>query len=140
MKILAVDPGEKKIGLAASDESGTIAGPLGVIKHVARAIDAALVAARAVEIGARMIIIGQSFDEEGHPNPAGVRAGRFADELRLQTTIPVELWDEAFSTQDARAARISMGVSRKKRAGHLDDLAATVLLQSYLDSHPKQLS
>jgi putative Holliday junction resolvase len=45
-------------------------------------------------------------------------------------------WDESFTTQDARAARIAMGVSRKKRSGHLDSIAATVLLQSYLDANP----
>lgn len=139
MKILAVDPGEKRIGLAASDESGTIANPLGVIKHVARPIDAALVAQRAAEINAALIIIGQSFDEEGLPNLAGKRAARFAEELRQQTSIPIELWDELFTTQDARAARIFMGVSRKNRSGHLDSLAATVLLQSFLDAHPSQL-
>ena len=44
------------------------------------------------------------------------------------------MWDESFSTQSARAARIEMGVSRKKRAGHLDELAATIILQSYLDN------
>ncbi|OQX62489.1 MAG: hypothetical protein B5M51_06055, partial [Anaerolinea sp. 4484_236] len=52
-----------------------------------------------------------------------------------QTDLPVKLWDESYSTQYARQAYIQMGVSRKKRAGHLDDIAATVILQSYLDAH-----
>jgi putative Holliday junction resolvase len=47
----------------------------------------------------------------------------------------VELWDESGSTQAARSARIAMGVSRRKRSGHLDEIAATVILQSYLDAH-----
>jgi putative Holliday junction resolvase len=47
----------------------------------------------------------------------------------------VQMWDESGSTQAARAARVAMGVSRRKRRGHLDDLAATVILQSYLDAH-----
>ena len=55
--------------------------------------------------------------------------------MKTQTTIPVLLWDESFTTQDARLARIQMGVSRKGRSCHLDDLAATVLLQSYLDAN-----
>ena len=134
MRVLAVDHGEKRIGLAISDLTGTIANPLSVIKHVSRAIDAAQVATLALELEAKLIVIGQSFDEDGQPNLAGRRAARFAEALKEQTDLPVELWDESFSTQEARAARIQMGVSRKKRAGHLDQLAATVILQSYLDA------
>ncbi len=135
MRVLAVDPGEKRIGLAVSDDSGTIANPLAIIKHVARAIDVARVAQVAAEQRAGLIIIGQSFDEDGNPNLAGRRAQKFAESLRAQTDLPITLWDESFTTQDAQAARLAMGVSRRKRAGHLDNLAATLLLQNYLDSH-----
>jgi putative Holliday junction resolvase len=135
MRILAVDHGEKHVGLALSDESGTIANPLVTLPHLSRVVDAAQVAERAAAHGAVLIVVGQSFDEEGRPNPAGRRAARFAEALRDQTDLPVELWDESLTTQDARAARIAMGVPRRKRAGHLDNLAATVLLQSYLDAH-----
>lgn len=135
MRVLAVDHGEKRIGLAISDPTGTIANPLTVVKHVSRTIDAAQVANLATEHEAGLIVIGQSFDLDGNPNPAGRHAARFAEALRMQTSLPVELWDESFSTQTARAARIQMGVSRKRRAGHLDEIAATVILQSYLDAH-----
>ena len=134
MRILAVDHGEKNIGLAISDLTGTIANPLTVVKHISKLIDAAQVAELAAQQGAEKIIIGQSFHMDGTPNLAGRRAARFAEALRSQTGIPVELWDESFSTQSARAAHIQMGVSRKKRAGHLDELAATVILQTYLDA------
>jgi putative Holliday junction resolvase len=97
-------------------------------------MDAATVAEMAASHEAGLIIVGQSFDESGQPNFEGRRSARFASALRTQTPVPVILWDEAFTTRSARAARIAMGVSRKKRSGHLDDLAATVLLQSYLDS------
>jgi putative Holliday junction resolvase len=136
MRVLAVDHGEKRIGLAISDETGTIANPLTVIKHVSRAIDAAQVANIASERDAAIIVVGQSFDEEGNPNLAGRRAARFAKALGEQTDLPIKLWDESFSTQEARSARIQMGVPRKKRGGHLDQLAATVILQSYLDANP----
>jgi len=135
MRILAIDHGEKRIGLALSDETATIASPLKVIEHVSRAIDAAQVADLAMQNNAALIVVGQSFDEDGNPNPAGRRAGRFADELKNQTNIPIELWDESFSTQDARVTRIQLGVSRKKRAGHHDALAAVVILQSYLEAN-----
>jgi putative Holliday junction resolvase len=136
MRILAVDHGEKRIGLAISDPTGIIANPLTVIKHISRAVDAAQVAAIAAENEAGLVVIGQSFEEDGQPNLAGRRAARFADALREQTDLRVELWDESFSTQQARNARIRMGVSRKGRSGHLDEIAATVILQSYLDAQP----
>ena len=135
MRILAVDPGQKNIGIALSDETGTIASPLTVIKHVKREIDAAQVAAIASERDAKLIVIGQSFDEDGKPNFEGRRSARFAKALHEQIDLPVELWDESYSTQIARQAAIQMGVSRKKRRGHLDNIAATVILQSYLDAH-----
>jgi putative holliday junction resolvase len=138
MRILAVDPGSKNIGLALSDETGTIANPLVVLKHVARLMDAAAVAELAASHQASLIVVGQSLEDDGSPSFEGRRSGRFAEALRTQTTIPVVLWEESFTTQDARLARIQMGASRKRRSGHLDDLAATVLLQSYLDVHPRK--
>jgi len=137
MRILAVDPGSKRIGLALSDPTGTIAGPLTVIQHVARLVDVATVAGLAASRAVGLIIVGQSFDDDGLPSFEGRRSGRFAEALKTQTTIPVILWEESFTTQDARLARLQMGASRKHRSGHLDDLAATILLQSYLDTNPQ---
>ena len=134
MRILAVDHGDKRIGLALSDPTATIASPFKVIDHVSRTIDAAQVANLALDNEVGLILIGQSFDDAGQPNLAGRRAAKFAEALKAQTQIPVILWDESFSTQDARATRIQMGVSRKKRAGHLDELAAVMILRTYLDS------
>jgi putative Holliday junction resolvase len=134
MRILAVDHGEKQIGLALSDPTATIASPFKVLQHVSRLMDAAQVANLASENEVRLIVIGQSFDEDGKPNLSGRRAAKFAEALKQQTHIPVILWDESFSTQDARAARIEMGVSRRKRAGHMDELAAVMILKSYLDA------
>ena len=137
MRILAVDHGEKRIGLALSDLTATIASPLKVIEHISRVLDCAQVANLAQENDVGLIVIGQSFDEDGNPNPAGRRAARFAEALKMQTDIPIELWDESFSTQDARASRIELGVSRKKRTGHQDAFAAVIILQSYLESNRK---
>jgi putative Holliday junction resolvase len=135
MRILAVDPGSKRIGLAISDPTGTIANPLAVIQHVSRPLDAAAVAGQAAANKAGMIVVGQSLDDEGQPTFEGRRSARFAEALKTQTALPVILWEESFTTQEARAARLQMGVSRQKRSGHLDELAATVLLQSYLNAN-----
>ena len=134
MRILGVDPGEKNIGIALSDPTGTIANPFTVVKHVSRPIDAAMIAQLATDNQVGRIIVGQAFDLDGKPNYSGRRAARLAAAIRTQTDLPVELWDESYSTQEARSARIAIGSNRRKRGGHLDELAATVILQSYLNA------
>ena len=133
-RVLAVDPGEKRLGIAISDPTGTIARPLKVLKHVARAVDAAAIARMAEEQGAVQIIIGWALDDDGQPTPQARHSINLAHAIREVTVLPVILWDESGSTQAARAARLAMGVSRRKRSGHLDDIAAVVILQSYLDA------
>lgn len=133
MRILAVDPGSKHIGIAISDPTGTIARPLMVLPHVSRQIDAAQIAKLASEYEVSSIIVGQSLDENGSPTYEGRKAIRLAAAIRTQTSRPVELWDEYFSTQKAQSIQTKLGTPQGKR-DHLDDLAATIILQSYLDS------
>lgn len=135
MRILAIDPGEKNIGVAISDPSGTIANPLTVIKHISRPLDAAAIAQIAQEQQAAMIVVGQALDDDGLPSPQGRRAARLAAAIRTQCDLPVELWDESFSTRASREALITLGVPRSKRTGHQDALAATYILQTFLDAH-----
>ena len=134
-RILAVDPGDKRIGIALSDLSRTIANPYTVINHVSRILDAGSIAQIAHNEMVKCIVVGQALDENGDLTPSARKAARLADAIRSQTTIPVVLWDESGSTQAARSARIAMNVSRRKRQGHMDEIAATVILQSYLDVH-----
>jgi len=134
-RVLAVDPGEKNIGLAISDPSGTIANPLCVIKHSSRLLDAAAIAQLADENGAGLIVIGQALSAEGGITPQARHAARLAEAVREQTALPVLLWDESGSTREARSARLAMGATRRRRGGHLDEIAATVILQTYLDAH-----
>lgn len=137
MRILAVDPGEKRLGLAISDPSGTIANPLQILKHRSRAADAAAIVRIATEQGASRIIVGQALDVDGKPGFEGRRAARLARAIQELTDLPVELWDESGSSLAAEEARRQLGVSQRRRRQPLDHLAATVILQSYLDAqHP----
>jgi putative holliday junction resolvase len=136
-RILAVDPGDKRIGLAISDPTGTIAGPLQVIKHVSRVIDAASIAQIAADNDCGKIVVGQALDSEGNIGPAARHSIRLAEAIGEQTKLPVELWDESGSTQLARSAAIALNVRRRKKSGHLDEIAATVILQTYLDAQKK---
>lgn len=134
MRALGVDHGERRIGVAISDETGTIARALTIISHVSKQGDADRVLDQALRNGVGLIVIGQSTNEAGMPNLAGLRAMRFAALLKDMTAIPILLWDESLSTQDARSMRMAAGARRKRRASPVDSLAAAVMLQSYLDS------
>ena len=134
MRVLAVDPGEKRLGIAISDPTGTIANPLMVIQHVSRPVDAATIAQLAADNEAGLIVVGHALGIEGESTPQGRRAERLAEAIRTQCNLPVQLWDESGSTQAAQAARRALGASRRKRSGHLDDLAATYILQTFLDA------
>lgn len=138
MRILAVDPGEKNIGIALSDPTGTLASPLSVIRHVSRLVDAASIAQLADEHHVVKIIIGQALDVDNIPTLQGRKAARLAAAIRTQTNLPVELWDESGSTHAVRQAMIMTNTSRTQRKGHHDDLAATYILQDYLDTHPRE--
>jgi len=134
MRILAVDPGEKRIGVAISDPSHTIANPLTILTHKSRKADAAAILNLASDQNAELIIIGQALNADGIATYQSKRAERLAGEIRSNTHIDVILWDESGSTQAVRDAQISMGVSRRKRRSHVDDIAAAFILQTFLDS------
>ncbi len=136
MRVLAVDPGERFIGIALSDPTATIANPLTLLRHQSREKDAASIARLAEEHGVGCIVVGQATDAQGRPTTLQARrAANLAAAIRQHTTIPVVLWDETGSTQAVRQAWEAMKVSRRRRR-RPDALAATVILQSYLDSHP----
>jgi putative Holliday junction resolvase len=126
-RVLAVDPGDVRIGLAVSDPTRTIASPLKIIGHISRADDARAIANEALAQGADLILVGLALNQDGQPGPQARKALRFVAALRQATTIAVETWDETGSTQRA----IDLGGREK---GPVDDRAAAVLLQEYLNA------
>jgi putative Holliday junction resolvase len=126
MRVLAVDPGDRRLGLAVSDPTATIARPLRVIPHTSRAEDARRVAAIAREEDAETIVVGVACGPDG-PVGRGARRGLHLAEALRQAGFPrVETWDESLSTQDALAGR--------KPDALTDARAAAVILQSFLDA------
>ena len=133
-KVLAVDPGQKNIGIALSDPAASIARPLVVIRHVSRLIDAAEIARLANENQALLIIVGMPTGGQGEIIPQSRHSISLAEAIRSQSSLPVTLWDETGSTQSVKRSLVEMNVPVSKRAGHQDALAAAVILQSYLDA------
>ena len=135
MRILAIDPGEKKIGLAISDPVGIAARPLTTIDHVSRAIDAARIVTLARVHEAEMILVGQALDTADTAGPAARHAERLADAIRELTPLPVRLHDESLSTQIAHDAMLASGRKRATRHAQIHAASAAAILQSYLDAH-----
>ena len=132
MKVLAVDPGEKRIGLAISDPTGTLSRPLSVLRHESREKDAHKIVEIAIENETELIVVGWALDSEGEVGFQARKSKRLAEAIQALTDLPVRMWDESGTTQAAIQSRIELGVSRKRRQGHLDDLAANFLLQDFL--------
>lgn len=135
-RILAIDPGEKNIGIAMSDPTATIARPLLVLKHVSLTIDAARIAQVARENQVKRIVVGFPSGGNCEMIPQSRHSQRLAEAIQDQSEAPVTLWDESGSTKIAIRSRIELEVPVSHRRGHQDSLAAAVILQSYLDAHP----
>jgi putative Holliday junction resolvase len=135
VRVLAIDPGERHIGVALSDPSGTVARPLTTFKHVARATNAARIARLATEHEAELILIGTALDSEGQPGLQARRAENLATAVREATAIPVRLHDESFTTQAAEDSMRAAGKTRRARREQVHAVAAAALLQGYLDGH-----
>jgi len=134
-RILAVDPGDKRLGIAVSDQTRTIASPLTIIKHRSREQDALAILDKAEEYQAGLILIGQALDWNGKVSQQGEKSARLAEVLLSLGNVPVILWNEYGSTAAVQKAQQTMNIPRKKRQEHKDHLAAAVILQSYLDAH-----
>lgn len=131
--MLAIDLGDKRIGLAVSDPSGMIASPAGfIVRRRGKKIPVAPLIAKAGELGAEEFVVGLPLDGEGNDTLRAKDARWLSAELTRRTGKASRLVDERYSTSAARRAIREMGGSIEKRRGDVDALAATVLLQHAL--------
>jgi putative Holliday junction resolvase len=134
MRILAIDHGTKRIGIAVSDELKMIAQPLEFIPaepfagFLARLLE--LLRDKEVEL----ILVGMPRNMDGSYGPAALKVQDFVAALRGATTVPVKTWDERLTSAQANRFLIQANVRRDKRKEKVDKTAAAILLQSYLDS------
>jgi putative holliday junction resolvase len=134
VRVLAVDPGSKRVGLAISDPTGTIAQPLTTVDAGPPETLVSRLADIAGEHEATRIIVGLPRRMDGSYGPEARAARELADSLRKASRLPVELVDERLTTVAAERSLIAGGVRRDKRRVTVDRVAAAMLLQSHLDS------
>jgi putative Holliday junction resolvase len=134
VRILALDHGSKRIGVAVSDELKMIAQPLEFI--LAEPFDAFLARLKEIirEKEVEIILVGMPRNMDGSYGPAALKAQEFAAALKAKFAVPILTWDERLTTAMAQRFLIEGGVRRKDRKEKVDKTAAAILLQSYLDS------
>ena len=134
MRILALDHGTKRVGVAVSDELKMIALPLEFIP--AEPVEALLERLKTLirEKEVELFLIGMPRNMDGSYGPAALKVQEFAAVLRAKFAVPIKLWDERLTTTQAQKFLISAGVRRERRKEKVDQTAAAIFLQSYLDS------
>ncbi len=132
-RILAIDLGDRRVGLAISDPTRLIAQPAGHLdRRAGKRPPLTALLAKASEVGATAFVVGLPLDEAGDDTPRAAEARRLAHELESRTGHPARVLDERFTTAAALRAVRAMEGSTRGRRGDVDALAATVLLEQAL--------
>jgi putative Holliday junction resolvase len=138
VRVLALDMGERRVGVAVSDPTGTVARPLQTLVRGSRQEDFAAIAGLVAEYDVGLLVVGRPLSLDGTEGPQARRVIRYVEALAARLPIRVVLWDERFTTAAAQEIlRQSRGKKRRRQArsaGEVDAIAAAVILQSYLDS------
>ena len=137
MRVLALDVGDRRIGVALSDALGITAQPLEVWKRQAPDADMEHMAHLVTQHHVTTVFVGHPITMAGTASPQTVKAETFAGTLRARVTCPVTLWDERLTTAQGERALLEGGMRRAKRRVIVNVVAAQLLLQHYLDSQPK---
>jgi putative holliday junction resolvase len=136
MRVLVIDHGTKRMGIALSDSLGIIAQPLEFIpaEPFPAFLDRLQQLLRTHEVS--QIVVGLPRNMDGSFGPAAQKVQEFVAALKQATTIPVRTWDERLTSSQANRIMVEAGVRRQNRKEKVDKTAAAILLQSYLDSQP----
>lgn len=135
IRALGIDPGTKRIGIAVSDLSGTIASPLSVLQcSRSRDHDLRELARIARDEEADVVVIGLPVNMDGSHGPAAKAATALSRQLATLVDVPVELHDERLTTVTAERSMIEAGLDGVRRRQRVDKVAAAVMLQSWLDA------
>ena len=143
MRIVGLDIGERRIGIAVSDATRTLARPIGVLartgsdEEAVRMVAAEVARLAVEEDGVESLVVGLPRRVDGTPSDMTVRVQAFADRLRSASGLPVVLQDERLSSREAESRLALREKDWRKRKAKLDAAAAAVVLQDYLDAHSR---
>ena len=132
-KILAVDWGRATLGLAVSDELGITAQGLASLSRVSESRDLEVIDAYIRDLGVEAVVVGLPKKMDGSLGPSAEAAQAFAQLLHDRLDIPVHLWDERLTSLAAERTLVGAGMRRRARRAVVDQVAATMILQGFLD-------
>ena len=132
MKIMAVDYGDTRTGLAVCDRTEFLASPVGVIEERNFYFTIQKVAHAVKEYDVQMVVVGYPVNMNGTVGPRAEKCAQFAELLKTKVDVPVELWDERAMTLEAQNYLSETGTYGKKRKEVIDEVAATIILESYM--------
>ncbi|MEY2569460.1 MAG: putative pre6S rRNA nuclease [Actinomycetota bacterium] len=133
-RVLGLDLGERRIGVAVSDPGRILASPHGMIERGAnRGIDHAAIAAAVAEVGAERVVVGLPLSLSGGTGPAAEAAVAEAAALASVLEVPVETFDERLTTVAAARSMRAVGTKARKQRRRIDEMAASVMLQNWLE-------
>ncbi len=135
MKVFAVDYGDSRIGLAASDMLGIIASPIGTVRSQGMRLDADMLAAKAKELGADIILLGLPLNMDGSIGERAEKTQKLGLVLSKISGLKVEYMDERLTTVSAERALDEAGMRYDKRKKVVDTISAQIILQTYLDKN-----
>jgi putative Holliday junction resolvase len=139
--VLALDVGSRRLGIAVSDPTGTVASPLATVPRRSVEADAGAIARLAAEQEAGTVVAGLPVSLSGREGPAARAVRAYVDQLReLLPGLVFELADERLSTVEAERALVASGVGRQARREVVDQVAASVFLQAWLDARRRPTS
>jgi putative Holliday junction resolvase len=133
MRIVGIDFGEKRIGIAVSIDGVVVPREVITVKNENDAVEK--ISRYLRDERAEKIVVGLPLTITGQRGRGSEKVKRFADKLKEKVTVPVELFDERFTSADAMARLKTQGISEKEMRGKLDSVAAALLLESYESSH-----
>ncbi len=133
MRILAIDYGAKRMGLAISDREGKFAFSAGVLERCGIERDVASLMQRITDENVEKIVFGLPLHMSGREGPEAAAVRSFAEKLRATCALPIDFFDERMTTLEAKRALHEIGVSSKKQKARIDEMAASILLRTYLD-------
>jgi putative Holliday junction resolvase len=136
-RILGLDVGDKRIGIAISDALGVTAQVVGTLVRSQTADDFAKIVETARNKDVGLIVVGLPKKLNGSSSPQTKKVETFLAELRKHTDIPIETWDERFTTSSAEAVLIEADLRRRLRRDIIDSVAAQIMLQHYLDCNSR---
>jgi len=140
LRIMGIDYGDRKIGIAVSDQLGwTAQGVETIVRQPGLAKDLDKIREIAQKYAVVKVVVGLPRNMNGTTGPMGEKALAFAEKTRQHLQLPVETWDERLTTVAAERLLISADVRRAKRRQVIDKMAASIMLQGYLDAHTSDL-